>query len=77
MQGLFKCKALGKSPEASKKGKFHYLFVNGERDKSGLFTSFTSVDIWTDVDVPIELFKEYKLVLDINGDFVKFVKFEQ
>ena len=76
MQGLFKCKALGKTPEKSKSGKYHYLFVNGNQDKSGLFTSFSVIDCWLDVDVPVVFGKEYNLVLDVNGDYIKVVSIQ-
>ena len=76
MQGLFNCTAMGKSTEPSKSGKYHYLFIAGERGKDGLFTSFSPVDFWTDENFKIEVYKQYRMVLDINGEYIRFVKFD-
>ena len=77
MQGLFKCVALGKSKEKSKKsGKFHYLFVNGNQNDDGMFETFTAIDFWSEEDLPLVPGELYNLVLDVNGDAVFFVSFE-
>ena len=77
MEALVKASAFGKTKEASKSGKFHYLFVNGTKNDKGLFEKFSTVDFWSDVDKPVEAGKEYKLVLDINpgSEFVGFIRF--
>ncbi len=76
MEGLFKCVALGKSKEKSKKtGKYHYLFVQGSQNDDGLFETFTAIDFWTEEDKDLVPGQLYSLVLDINGDFVNFVEF--
>lgn len=75
MQGVFKAMALGKSSEKSKNGKYHYLFVNGNREKGGLFTDFSVIEFWSEVDVPVIFGQVYSLILDINGDYVKFIEF--
>lgn len=79
MEALVKAMALGKTKEASKSGKFQYLFVNGTKNDKGLFERFSVVNFWSEVDKPIEAGKEYKLVLDINpgSEFIGFVKFAE
>lgn len=79
MEALVKATALGKTKEASKSGKYHYLFVNGTKNEKGLFEKFSAVDFWSEENKLIEAGKEYKLVLDINpgSEFIGFVKFAE
>lgn len=76
MQGVFKCVALGKSEEKSKKsGKYHYLFVQGNQNSDGLFKTFVPIEFWSAENINIQVFEAYNLVLDIRGDFVNFIGF--
>ncbi len=76
MQGLFNCYAVGKTKEKSKTGKFHYLFIAGEKEQNGMFSSFQPVDFWIEDDVSLAPGACYRLVLDVNGEVIRFVKFE-
>ncbi len=78
MQGLFNCVALGKSKEKSKKsGTYRYFFVQGSQNDNGLFETFTPIIFWSEKDFTLVPGECYPLVLDINGDYVKFVEFAQ
>ena len=76
MQGLFKCYAVGRSNEKSKSGKNHYLFINGTKEPNGFFSSFNSIDFWSEEDFDIKPGELYYLVLDVSGDRVFFKAFE-
>lgn len=76
MQGLFLCYAVGKTAEKSKSGKYHYLLIAGEKNNEGMFTSFQPVDFWSEENYELKPNSLYPVVLDVNGDMIRFVKFE-
>ena len=54
----------------SKSEKYKYLFVQGIVDP-------TAVEFWSDENYTLKFMEPYSLILDIQGDYVKFVDFAE
>ena len=75
MKGQFNCFFVGRTLKASKSGKFRYLFVNGVKTPQGIDDP-TPVEFWSEEEFKdLQPDKAYAMILDVQGDFVSFVKF--
>lgn len=74
MKGKFNCHFIGRTENASKSGKYRYLFVQGDKKPEGLMNQ-TPIEFWSDELFDCKFMEAYPLVLDVQGDFVSFVSF--
>ena len=76
MKGQFSCYFTGRTMKPSKSEKYKYLFVQGEKTDGGIADP-TAVEFWSDENYTLKFMEPYSLILDIQGDYVKFVDFAE
>lgn len=74
MRGQFRCYFTGRTMKPSKNEKYKYLFVQGVKSDVGIEDP-TAIEFWSEENYSLKFMEPYSLVLDIQGDYVKFVDF--